>query len=521
MSWTGRAPSAWPTWPQACHGDFRLRASVESVLVALKDARQFMDVADIRADNFADFVGESAGEYRLVELLGISPLGAVYRATDDKDHEFAVRVVRGHLWARELIERFTDELDIYSRVRHPGIASLLDGGVTVNGSPYVVYEFVDGVSIDEYCDRHRLDLRQRVAMLRRVCLAAHAGHAHLTAWRSLRPSNVLVTADGVPRLLDFALATLLHRQHGPVLSNDTTMKSMWVSQFAAPETYEGVDPTGHRRCVLAGRHGVRVADRAATHGLSSRTSPRPRRVAKASEQVRGNTDWALRKAIAHRRSTSPRALARALTGDLDAVLDKATRRDPDAAFRFGFGASRGRSRVTSIGQPLALDDDRLRGGELVENRRLRSRAGARRGGCRRPGLPVLRSRPVLDRRAAKTGRRRRRSATVAAGAVRTLRPRSALAAFCVAGCAGPATVATVVAARAPRSGAGPGARPPPARPARARAWGAAGRLAVGRCRRRTRSLGRAGALSHGRCRTAVFPRARGLWPCTPRSCPWR
>jgi serine/threonine-protein kinase len=345
---------------KACHGDFRLRASVESVLVALKDARQFMDVADIRADNFVDFVGESAGEYRLTELLGISPLGAVYRATDDKGHDFAVRVVRGHLWARELIERFTDELDIYSRIRHPGIAALLDGGVTVNGSPYVVYEFVDGVSIDEYCDRHRLDVRQRVAMLRRVCLAAHAGHAHLTAWRSLRPSNVLVTADGVPKLLDFALATLLHRQHGPVLSNDTTMKSMWASQFAAPETYEGVTQSVTADVYSLGAMAFELLTGQRPQPVQP-DEPATAAVARASEQVRGNTDWALRKAIAHRRSTSPRALARALTGNLDAVLDKALRRLSTQRFDSASAFARALTKHLNR-QPLHLDDDRLRSG---------------------------------------------------------------------------------------------------------------------------------------------------------------
>ena len=347
---------------KACHGDFRLRASVESVLVALKDARQFMDVADIRADNFTDFVGESAGEYRLAELLGISPLGAVYRATDDKDHQFAVRVVRGHLWARELIERFTDELDIYSRVRHPGIAALLDGGVTVNGSPYVVYEYVDGVSIDVYCDRHRLDVRQRIALLRRVCLAAHAGHAHLTAWRSLRPSNVLVTADGVPRLLDFALATLLHRQHGPVLSNDTAVKHMWVSQFAAPETYEGVTQSVTADVYSLGAMAFELLTGQRLPGIQP-DDPVDAAFTKASEQVRCNTDWALRKAIAHRRSTSPRALARALNGDLDAVLNKATMRI--AMQRFDSASAFARALTRHLNrQSLHLVDDRLRGGSL-------------------------------------------------------------------------------------------------------------------------------------------------------------
>lgn len=317
---------------EACEGDFRLRASVESVLVALKDARQFMDVADIRADNFADYVGEKAGDYSLDELLGISPLGAVYKASDEHGSTFAVRVVRGHLWARELIERFTDELDVYSRVRHPTIAALLDGGVTVNGSPYLVYEFVDGEPIDQYCDRARLDVRRRVELMTAVCKAAHVGHTYLSAWRSLRPSNILVAADGQPKILDFALSTLLHRQHGPVRSNDSALLSMWMSEFAAPETFDDIAPSTRADVYSLGAMLFELLS-----GQRRPTYPQDRSgevggLRRASEQVRDNPDDDLREAIAHRRSTSSSALQRELSGALDDIIDQATHVDPNVRF---------------------------------------------------------------------------------------------------------------------------------------------------------------------------------------------
>ena len=339
---------------ESCEGDFRLRASVESVLVALKDARQFMDVADIRADNFADYVGEKAGDYQLLELLGISPLGGVYRATGPDDEVYAVRVVRGHLWARELIERFSDELDLYSRVRCPEIASLIGGGVTVNGSPYLVYEFVDGMPLDEYCDRNRLGVTQRVAMLRNVCLAVHVGHQHLTAWRSLRPSNVLVSEDGTPKVLDFALATLLHRQHGPVRSRDTSLLSMWISQFAAPESFDGqaLTVTADVYSLGAMAFELLTGQRRPSYPLDEATP-----VLKPSEHVRNNEDWALRKAIAHRRNTTPEDLIKALSGSVDTILHKATRQD--AAERFDSAASFAQALTRFLERKsVALNDDR-------------------------------------------------------------------------------------------------------------------------------------------------------------------
>jgi len=324
----------------ACDGDFRLRASVASVLVALKDARQFMDVADIRADNFADYVGEKAGDYSLDELLGISPLGAVYRASDEHGSVFAVRVVRGHLWARELIERFSDELDIYSRVHHPAIAALLDGGVTVNGSPYLVYEFVDGEPLDQYCDRKQLNVHQRVELMQTVCAAAHVGHTHLSAWRSLRPSNILVTANGEPKLLDFALSTLMHRQHGPVRSSDSALLSMWMSQFAAPETFDDVAPSTRADVYSLGAMLFELLSGQRRPSYPLDPSAAAEGVRQASEQVRDNPDQELRAAIAHRRSMSSVALERALAGSLDAIIDHATHVDPDQRFDSATSLSR-------------------------------------------------------------------------------------------------------------------------------------------------------------------------------------
>lgn len=342
----------------ACDGDFRLRASVESVLVALKDARQFMDVADIRGDNFAEYVGEAAGDYSLDELLGISPLGAVYRASNTDGEIFAIRVVRGHLWARELIERFSDEVETYSRIRHRGIASLLDGGVSINGSPYLVYEYVDGEPIDQYCDSHGLDVDQRLTLMRTVCQAAHAGHTHLTAWRSLRPSNVIVTADGTPKLLDFALATLLHRQHGPVRSHDTALSSMWMSEFAAPETFDGATPsmTADVYSLGAMLFELLTGQRRPSYSIDDAAGVGD--VPLASAQVKQNEDWALRKAIAHRRSTTVEDLERALTGDVDALIDKAI--SPQVSYRFDSASALARAITRYLNhQPLLLDDDQL------------------------------------------------------------------------------------------------------------------------------------------------------------------
>ncbi|MEM6640548.1 MAG: serine/threonine-protein kinase [Pseudomonadota bacterium] len=339
---------------RVCDGDFRLRASVESVLIALKDARDFMDIADIRADNFAAYVGEDAGQYRLDELLGISPLGAMYQAVDTEGAPVAVRVVRGHLWAREVIERFSDEAADLARVRDPAVATLLDGGVSRNGSPFLVYEFVDGVALDQYCDERRLDVPKRVALLSEVCRGAHVGHTHLSAWRSLRPSNVLVDQNGQPKLLDFGLATLMHRQHGPVRVRDSMMQTIWLSQFAAPEVFDESLPTVQADVYSLGAMAFELVtgQRLASPVPDAGSAPQP--VMRASDQVRANNDVALREAIARRRGTTTKALVTDLEGTVDTVIARAVAQSPANRFASASALAQalggdGAGQVTSTG----------------------------------------------------------------------------------------------------------------------------------------------------------------------------
>ena len=152
------------------------------------------------------------GSYQARELLGAGGMGAVYRATREDGelrHQVAVKVVAGVLWSPVLGERFRRERQILAELQHPYIARFLDGGLTSDGAPYLVMEYVEGERIDAWCDHQRLSIRSRLELFLRVCGAVSYAHQKLIVHRDLKPSNILVTGNGEPRLLDFGVARTL------------------------------------------------------------------------------------------------------------------------------------------------------------------------------------------------------------------------------------------------------------------------------------------------------------------------
>ena len=151
------------------------------------------------------------GPYRLKNLLGRGGMGQVHLAVreDDYEQKVAIKQTIGPLLNPETRARFANERQILANLQHPDIARLLDGGTDQDGMPYLVMEFVEGEPINEYCENHQLDLRQRLRLFRKVCKAVHYAHQRLVVHRDLKAGNILVTADGRPKLLDFGIAKLL------------------------------------------------------------------------------------------------------------------------------------------------------------------------------------------------------------------------------------------------------------------------------------------------------------------------
>ena len=171
-------------------------------------ASQFASVADVLEDAVPDRIGA----YRIVGELGRGGMGVVYLA-DRADGEFQQRVAIKIIGTSDpgdpLHQRFLAERQILAGLIHPNIARLLDGGVTEDGRPYLVMEYVDGLPFTGYCDTHRLDVRSRLQLFLDVCAAVQHAHQNLIIHRDLKPSNILVSTDGRVHLLDFGIAKLI------------------------------------------------------------------------------------------------------------------------------------------------------------------------------------------------------------------------------------------------------------------------------------------------------------------------
>ncbi len=235
---------------QACGGDLALRREIERLLMA--DAvtgqvdgwqRSALNQEVCAERTTPDRrIGEVLGRYRLTAIVGGGGMGRVYRAVR-ADAQFeksvAVKLIHSPLASDDLQARFKAERQILATLEHPNIARLLDGGLTDDGLPYLVMEFVEGVLPADYCCQHGLGMRAKLALFQQICAAVHYAHQHMVIHRDLKPANILVTAGGEPKLLDFGIAKVLTPQttYDPAI---TRMDNRLLTpRYASPEQIRG------------------------------------------------------------------------------------------------------------------------------------------------------------------------------------------------------------------------------------------------------------------------------------------
>ena len=186
--------------------------------------------------------GTQVGPYLLTELVGRGGMGEVYRASRadlEYRQEVAVKLIRAERSTDQVVRRFQLERQVLARLDHPSIATLLDAGVTDEGQPYLVMQYVDGLPITQYADRHRLGIRERLGLFRKVIDAVQFAHANLVVHRDLKPSNILVSPSGQPRLLDFGIAKLLNPTDLGPGDTTTTDLELLTPEYASPEQFLG------------------------------------------------------------------------------------------------------------------------------------------------------------------------------------------------------------------------------------------------------------------------------------------
>ena len=230
-----------------CQHDDELRAEVEKLIQAHDHADGFLEQPPLLpTDSFdqnARAIGRRIGPYRLRREIGHGGMGAVYLAVRDDDafeKQVAIKLVWPGWNRDEMLRRFLRERRILARLEHPHIARLLDGGTTEEGWPYVVMEYVDGVPVTQYCDEQRLTIAERLRLFCRICEAVEYAHQHNVIHRDLKPGNLLVTADGTIKLLDFGIARLIDPDDVPGSETQTlTGLRAMTPEYASPEQVRG------------------------------------------------------------------------------------------------------------------------------------------------------------------------------------------------------------------------------------------------------------------------------------------
>src|SRR5580658_2513385 len=294
----------------------------------------FLENRQFAVPNATGLAGQTLGPYTLISQIGQGGMGSVWlaRRSDGRfERQAAVKFVNIALAGRATEERFKREGSILGRLTHPHIADLLDAGVSSDGQPYLVLEYVDGEAIDRYCDEHKLDVDARVRLFLDVLAAVAHAHANLIVHRDIKPSNVLVTTSGEVKLLDFGIAKLLEGEGQAGAATLLTHEggSALTPEYAAPEQLTGRPVTTATDVyalgvllyvLLSGRHPAGSGQHSPAELVKAVLDLEPPRVSEATTADNS-------KLIAERRGGTPDKLRRELRGDLDTIVGKALKKD--------------------------------------------------------------------------------------------------------------------------------------------------------------------------------------------------
>ena len=274
------------------------------------------------------------GPYQIVDTIAHGGMGDVYRAVRDDDafrKTVALKLVRGGRHSDYFQRRFRQERQILARFQHPNVATVLDGGTTEDGQPYLVMEFVEGQPITDFCAARGMGTRERLVLFRTVCGAVQYAHQNLVVHRDIKPANVLVDGHGAAKLLDFGIAKLLASGVEPEQAPTATVLPMMTPEYASPEQVKGQTVTTASDVyslgvllyeLLAGRRPYEVPADSLEGIVQAVCQTEPKAPSEAVTERSGTTRPA---------GTLPPASE--LRGDLDTIVLKALRKEPERRYR--------------------------------------------------------------------------------------------------------------------------------------------------------------------------------------------
>ncbi|MBO0910765.1 MAG: protein kinase [Acidobacteria bacterium] len=319
--------------------DDALRAELDELLAADGNNeflnQPFLEPAFPVADSqiLSRRIGQRIGPYLMVEEIGIGGMGEVYRAFRDDDQyqkEVAIKLVRAGQDSGFVLDRFRHERQVLATLEHPNIARLLDGGSTEEGAPYFVMELIDGQPLTEYSKIHGLATGERLELFLEVCSAVEYAHRRLIIHRDLKPSNILVTSEGVPKLLDFGIAKILD----PATAKDGPEPTLSLFRFLTPRYASPEQVKGEAITTASDVYSLGVV----LYELLTGQGPYPAACRTTHELARAVCEIEpVRPSIRVRRpdaggvdtgDVSREKLSRRLRGDLDNIVLKALSKEP-------------------------------------------------------------------------------------------------------------------------------------------------------------------------------------------------
>ncbi len=342
---------------KTCEGDDDLRQLVERLISNVEsDETEIMPgggmdgplwdglVDELVSDDENTPPGTVIGRYRVVRELGRGGMAVVYlaeRADGQFQQHVALKRIRRGIDTIDVIRRFDQERQILASTHHPNIAQLVDGGVGPDDRPYFVMEYVEGRSIDVYCDEERLSVNERLELFLQVARAVDYAHRNLVVHRDIKPTNILVNADGHAKLLDFGIAKLLDAEGSPGETPLTrSYTRLMTPVYASPEQVRGAQVTTASDIyqlglllyeLLTGRWPYHLAEHrpvAVAKAICEDEPTRPSTALWATDTHPQEANQPTAEAIGSARSTSAARLKRQLAGDLDNIALTALRKEP-------------------------------------------------------------------------------------------------------------------------------------------------------------------------------------------------
>ncbi len=338
---------------EVCRGKPQLRAEVESLLAHDGGGTGVLKSLVSEAANKLPaprekYIDSKIGPYRILRRLNEGGMGVVYLA-ERSDEQYletvAIKLVKSGMDSREIVNRFRAERQILANLTHPNVAAILDGGSTEDGSPYIVMEYIDGQRITDFAAARQLTVRERIQLFLPVCLAVHYAHQKLVIHRDIKPGNILVTADGNPKLLDFGIAKLLADDDPTAQGLTVTGMQAMTPDYSSPEQVRGESLSTSTDVyslgvvlfeLLTGSHPY------STKGLSPGEMER---LVCTGDRTKPSAAAGL-----------PRRFARELHGDLDNIVLMAMRTEPERRYKSAEQLAEDLTRYLS-GEPVIARTD--------------------------------------------------------------------------------------------------------------------------------------------------------------------